>query len=89
MRVLEGYDSPEPLNLGSGQEIAIRGLANIIAGKMDYKGQIVWDDSYPNGQMRRQLDSTRAEQALGWRATTSFEDGLARTIAWYRAEVAK
>jgi GDP-L-fucose synthase len=87
MRVLESYDSPEPLNLGSGVEVQIRDLAAIIADKMGFTGNIVWDTSYPNGQMRRQLDSTRAEKALGWKATTSFEDGLAKMIEWYRESV--
>jgi GDP-L-fucose synthase len=87
MRVLESYDDPAPLNLGSGVEVQIRDLATIIADKMGFTGNIVWDTSYPNGQMRRQLDSTRAHEALGWRATTSFEDGLAKMIEWYRESV--
>jgi GDP-L-fucose synthase len=89
MRVLETYDDPAPLNLGSGVEVTIRSLAEIIASKMGFTGNIVWDTSYPNGQMRRQLDSTRAFKALGWKATTSFEDGLAKTIEWYRSEVVR
>ena len=84
MRTLETYDDPQPLNLGSGQEVSIKRLADIITDKMGYTGRVVWDTSYPNGQMRRQLDSTRAENALGWKASTTFEDGIERTIAWYR-----
>lgn len=80
----ERYDKPEPMNIGSGQEIAIKELAQLIAGLTGYQGEILWDTSKPNGQPRRCLDTSRAERELGWRATTSLEDGLRRTIEWYR-----
>jgi GDP-L-fucose synthase len=80
----ERYDGDQPVNLGSGMEISIRDLVETIARLTGFKGDIVWDTSKPNGQPRRQLDVSRAEQYFGFRATTSFEDGLRRTIAWYR-----
>ena len=80
----ERYDKPEPMNIGSGQEIAIKELAQLIAKLTGYQGEILWDTSKPNGQPRRCLDTSRAERELGWRATTSLEDGLRRTVEWYR-----
>jgi GDP-L-fucose synthase len=80
----ERYDGPEPVNLGTGVETSIRELAETIADLTGFQGEIVWDTSMPNGQPRRQLDATRAEQLFGFRATTPLREGLARTIAWYR-----
>src|SRR5262249_30860907 len=80
----ERYDQSDPVNLGSGQEIAIRDLASIIGRLMGYTGQFVYDTSQPNGQPRRALDVTRARERLGWTAKTGFEDGLKRTIEWWR-----
>jgi GDP-L-fucose synthase len=85
VRATESYDDSEPVNLGSGREIAIRDLATVVAGAVGFTGRIGWDVSRPNGQPRRALDTTRALERFGWRATTSFEEGLARTVAWYRA----
>ena len=82
----ERYDKPLPVNVGSGKEITIRDLAQLIAAKVGFRGEIVWDASKPNGQPRRLLDVTRAEAEFGFRAHTSIDDGLARTIAWYEAE---
>jgi GDP-L-fucose synthase len=81
----EQYDGSEPVNLGRGEEIAIRDLARIIAEKTGYTGEIVWDSTKPNGQPRRLLDISRAERDFGFRARTSFEEGLAKTIAWYES----
>ena len=80
----EKYDSPEPINLGSGMEISIKHLVELIAHLTGFKGRIIWDTSKPNGQPRRRLDVTRAEQAFGFKAETSFEEGLKKTIEWYR-----
>lgn len=80
----ERYDGREPINLGSGQEISIRDLTHLIARETNFKGEIVWDATKPDGQPRRALDTTRAEQLLGFRARTDFLDGLRRTIEWYR-----
>ncbi|HSC92043.1 MAG TPA: GDP-L-fucose synthase [Gaiellaceae bacterium] len=79
------YDGPEPVNLGSGEEISIRDLAELIAELSGYDGDVAWDTSKPNGQPRRSLDVSRAEQLFGFRARTPFREGLERTIAWYRA----
>lgn len=77
------YDAPEPVNLGSGDEISIRDLIETITGIMHFEGQIVWDESKPDGQPRRRLDSSRAEKAFGWTASTGFRKGLEETIEWY------
>jgi GDP-L-fucose synthase len=82
----ESYDGADPVNLGAGFEISIRELALLIARLMGFTGQIRWDPNQPDGQPRRSLDTERAEQLFGFRATTSFEDGLKRTIDWYRRE---
>ena len=78
------YDKADPVNLGRGEEIAIRDLAKLVARQVGFEGQIKWDTSKPNGQPRRKLDTTRAAREFGWRATTSFEEGLRRTVEWYR-----
>lgn len=80
----ERYDSAEPVNLGSGMEISIKDLAHLIARLTSYTGEFVWDTSKPNGQPRRALDVTRAEKHFGFRAQMPFEEGLRRTIEWYR-----
>jgi GDP-L-fucose synthase len=79
------YDGAEPVNLGTGSEISIRELAELIAGLTGFDGDITWDTSKPNGQPRRKLDVTRAEALFGFNAHTSLRDGLERTIEWYRA----
>ena len=79
----ERYDSPEPVNLGSGQEILIRDLAYLIAELTGFKGRIELDPSRPNGQPLRCLDVTRAEREFGFRARTDFRTGVRETIAWY------
>jgi GDP-L-fucose synthase len=80
----ERYSSPEPVNLGSGRETSMRELIDLVAALSGFEGEIVWDASMPNGQPRRSLDVSRAEQCFGFRARTDFRDGLARTIEWYR-----
>ena len=84
----ERYDSPEPVNLGAGREIAIRDLASTIAEMVGFRGVIRWDARYPNGQPRRMLDTSRARERFGFQAHTSLEDGLRRTIDWYRKATA-
>ena len=81
------YDGLEPVNLGTGQEISIRALAELIGELTGFDGEIVWDTTQPNGQPRRQLDVSRAEQLFGFRAHTELRDGLERTIAWYTTEL--
>jgi GDP-L-fucose synthase len=80
----EKYDGPDPVNLGSGNEISIKDLAEIIANLTGFSGKLVWDASKPNGQPRRGLDVSRAERLFGFRSKTTFEEGLRRTIEWYR-----
>lgn len=82
----ERYNGSEPFNLGSGQEISIRRLAETIARLTGFKGQLVWDTSKPNGQPRRALDTSRAEQYFGFRAQMPLEEGLRRTIEWYKSQ---
>jgi GDP-L-fucose synthase len=81
----ERYDDPDPVNLGAGFEISMRALAEKTAELMGYKGQLVWDPQMPNGQPRRMLDTSRAKERFGFQAQVSFEEGMRRTIEWYRA----
>jgi len=79
------YDGAEPVNLGTSHEISIRDLAELIGELTGFEGEIRWDTTKPNGQPRRSLDTSRAEELFGFKAHTSFRDGLQRTIEWYRA----
>jgi GDP-L-fucose synthase len=81
----ERYDGAEPVNLGTGVETSIRKTAELVAEIVGFEGEIVWDTSMPNGQPRRSLDASRAEQLLGFRAATPLREGLERTVAWYRS----
>ena len=81
----ERYNESEPVNLGSGMEISIKDLVHLIARLTGFEGEIVWDTSKPDGQPRRCLDTSRAEEEFGFRAHISFEAGLENTIKWYRA----
>jgi len=83
------YDGAEPVNLGTGSEISIRELAELIAELAGFEGEIVWDTSQPNGQPRRSLDTSRARDLFGFEARTPLREGLERTIAWYREAVAQ
>ena len=80
----ERYDGEAPVNIGTGVETSIRDVAETIAGLVDFKGEIVWDTTMPNGQPRRSLDASRAKELFGFEARTTLRDGLERTIAWYR-----
>jgi len=79
----ERYDGPDPINLGSGNEISIRELVSLITELVGYCGAVEWDPSMPDGQPRRCLDTSRAEREFGWRAQVPFRAGLERTIAWF------
>ncbi|MEX0753624.1 MAG: GDP-L-fucose synthase [Actinomycetota bacterium] len=79
----ERYEGPDPVNLGSGEEISIEDLAGKIARLVGYEGEIVWDASKPDGQPRRRLDTSRAEAEFGFRAETELDEGLRRTVDWY------
>jgi GDP-L-fucose synthase len=82
----EKYNKSEPVNLGSGMEISIKDLITLIAKLTGFQGKIIWDASKPNGQPRRRLDVTRAEDEFGFKAQVNFEEGLYRTIDWYTAK---
>ena len=81
----ERYDRGDPVNIGTGEEISIADLATLIADVTAYAGHIRWDTTMPNGQPRRSLDATRAEQLFGFRAQVPLREGIARTVEWYRA----
>lgn len=80
------YNSSDPVNIGSSFEISIKDLTETIARLCDFEGDVVWDISKPNGQPRRKLDTTRAKERFGFEAKTDFEEGLKKTIAWYKEE---
>ncbi|HLD93329.1 MAG TPA: GDP-L-fucose synthase [Anaerolineales bacterium] len=80
----ECYNGSEPVNLGSGREISIKDLAETIAMLAGYEGEFIWNTDKPNGQPRRLLDVARAKKHFGFRASTSFEDGLRKTVDWFR-----
>lgn len=79
-------DDPSPINLGGGQEISIKDLAEKIGRLLDYGGKVIWDESKPNGQPRRFLDISKAEKLLGWVPKKNLESGLKETIDWYIGE---
>ncbi len=84
----ERYDRSEPVNLGSGFEISIKDLLNTIARHTDFTGHIEWDTTKPNGQPRRALNTDRAFDYFGFRATTDFDEGLRKTVGWYQQTIA-
>ena len=84
----ERYDKPDPVNLGTGEEITIRELVYLIAELTGYEGKIIWDTSKPDGQPRRCLDVNRAKEEFGFEAKTDFKEGLKRTIEWYKNTIA-
>lgn len=80
----ERYESDEPMNLATSEEISIRDLAHLIMESCGFAGELRWEPDKPDGQLRRKLDTSRAEQAIGFKAHVSFAEGLRRTIDWYR-----
>jgi GDP-L-fucose synthase len=89
LQAAELYDGDEPVNLGSGREVAIKEIAELIASLVGFEGALRWDPSKPDGQPRRRLDVERAAREFGFRASTSLEEGLRRTIEWYLAHRAE
>jgi GDP-L-fucose synthase len=83
----EKYNGSEPVNLGSGMEISIKDLVTLIARLTGYEGKLIWNTSKPNGQPRRRLNVERAEREFGFTAKVDFEEGLRRTIEWYKAQM--
>jgi GDP-L-fucose synthase len=86
VRAATCYDDPEPVNIGSGREVSTAELAELISKQVDFAGRIEWDHSKPNGQPRRTLDVTRARDRIGFEASTTLEEGIAQTLAWFRSE---
>ena len=80
----QNYDGPDPVNLGAGFEITIRDLAEKIRNMVGFEGELLWDTSKPDGQPRRCLDTSRAAELFGFRAQVDFDEGLQRTIDWWR-----
>ena len=79
------YNRADPVNLGSGEEVTIAGLVEILKAVMDFDGRVVYDPSHPDGQPRRVLDTSRAWEEFGWKASTKLEEGLRQTVEWWRA----
>ena len=79
----ERYDEPLPVNLGTGEEVSIKALAEMIAAEVNYTGRFVWDTTKPNGQPRRGLDVTRAKELFGFEAVHRLRDGIPKTVAWF------
>ena len=84
VKAAESFNGPEPVNLGSGMEISILDLAGLVARLTGFTGRITWDTTKPNGQPRRGLDTSRAQEYFGFKASTTFEEGLKQTIDWYK-----
>jgi GDP-L-fucose synthase len=80
----EKYNGPEPVNLGSGYEISIKDLTEMVIRLTGFEGKLVWDTEKPNGQPRRGLDVSRAKEYFGWQAQVPFEEGMRRTIVWFK-----
>ena len=85
----EKYDKPEPINIGSDMEVSIKDLVELICKLMDFKGEIRWDTTKPDGQPRRRLDTSKAKKEFGFEAKTDFEEGLRKTIKWYEENQSK
>jgi GDP-L-fucose synthase len=83
----EKYNGSEPVNLGSGMEISIKDLVTLIARLTGFEGELIWDKSKPNGQPRRRLNVERADREFGFTARVNFEEGLRRTIEWYKTQM--
>lgn len=82
----ERFDGDLPVNLGSGEEFSIRELVDVIVRACDFQGRVEWDETKPNGQPRRKLDTRRARELIGFESQIPFADGLRETVEWYRAE---
>jgi GDP-L-fucose synthase len=82
---MEKYNKSDPVNIGAGFEISIRDLVGLIVELTGFKGKVIWDETKPDGQPRRMLDTTRAYHEFGFKAWTDFRAGLAKTIEWYKS----
>ncbi|MDQ0800072.1 GDP-L-fucose synthase [Arthrobacter sp. SLBN-112] len=86
LHLLENYDGPSQVNVGTGSDVSIKELAAIVAGAVGYEGRIEWDQSKPDGTPRKLLDVSKLSEA-GWKASISLEEGIRSTVAWYRANI--
>jgi GDP-L-fucose synthase len=86
VRAMESYNKPEPINLGSGDEMTIKEVAGHVLSALDFTGEVRWNPGEPDGQPRRTFNIEKAKNEFGFTATTSFHDGLAKTVAWYRTQ---
>lgn len=86
LHLLENYDGPSQVNVGTGTDVSIKELASIVAGAVGYEGRIEWDESKPDGTPRKLLDVSKLSEA-GWEASISLEEGIRSTVAWYRAHI--
>ena len=84
--MLRHGESVEPVNIGTGVETSIRELAEAIAGACGYSGRLRFDSSKPEGQPRKCLDTSRARELFGWKALVGLDEGLKRTVSWYRSQ---
>jgi GDP-L-fucose synthase len=82
----ERYNGDQPVNLGTGKEVAIRDLAKLVAEEVNFDGEIVWDTTKPNGQPRRCLDVNRAKELFGFQAQTTLDRGIAKTVMWFQTQ---
>ncbi|MFZ9693483.1 MAG: NAD-dependent epimerase/dehydratase family protein, partial [Candidatus Nanopelagicales bacterium] len=80
--LLDKYDSPEPINIGSGEEVSIRQLASLIQDTVGFKGEVIWNSRKPQGVMRKLLDCSQLN-SLGWRTTRNLKESLKVTYFWY------
>lgn len=80
----EHYNKSDPVNLGAGFEISIADLVKLIGKHTGFRGEIIWDNAKPDGQPRRMLDKSRAKEKFGFESKTSFEEGIVKTISWYK-----
>lgn len=85
VKAAETYNASKPVNIGAGHEISIADLTHLIADEVGFRGEIIWDSTKPDGQPRRCLDTSRAEELFGFRAQTDFAEGLRQTVEWYRS----
>lgn len=84
--LMDTYNSPEPINVGVGDDISIRNLANLVSGIVGYTGEVIWDDTKPDGAMRKMLDSSKLFK-MGWQPKVALAEGIERTYEWYRTTV--
>lgn len=82
----EQYNKSEPVNIGAGFEISIRELVGVLSGLIGFTGRVEWNTSKPDGQPRRMLDTRKAVQEFGFKSSTGFEEGLRKTIDWYKSQ---